>query len=162
MPLLCLSAPFPSTGCRFRLHHTYTLTDTSTHTHLDTRFTSMQNGGGLCSWRLTRRRERWQAEGGRGGGGKGTGETHGAEEKWGSEWHHMCKWVRAHTQLFSSASSNVASCWVWCNWPKVGAEETDRTRERGGSQQAWITQRCCKWWRYQGFGGLWVEAITTQ
>lgn len=62
MPLLCLSAPFTSTGCCFRLHHTHTRTHSylhkRTHTHLDTRFTSMQNGGGLCSWRLTRRRER--------------------------------------------------------------------------------------------------------
>lgn len=40
-------------------------------------------------------------------------------------------------------------------------EETDRTRERGGSRQAWITETCCKWWRYQGFGGVWREAITT-
>lgn len=45
-----------ASGCT--LHHAYTHTYTHTHTHVVTRFTSMQNGGGLCSSRLTRRRER--------------------------------------------------------------------------------------------------------
>lgn len=61
-------------GCCLRLHstappihsnlhaHIHTHTHTHTCTHVVTTFTSMQDGGGLCSWRLTRRRERWQAE----------------------------------------------------------------------------------------------------
>lgn len=67
MPLFCSNAHFPNPDCCFRLHsllpYTHTYTHRHTHTHIDTRFTSMQNGGSLCSWRLTRRRVRWQAEG---------------------------------------------------------------------------------------------------
>lgn len=87
----------------------YTLT--GTNTHVDTWLASMQNGGGLRGWRLTRRRERWQKEGGK----ERIRRERDREEPTGQRKGKMEKWVtpRVHLGVCHRYSNSAQHLLMW-------------------------------------------------
>ena len=101
---------YPGFHCSARAHTSPALQDALTLVRTVTQLASVQDGGGLCSWRLTR---------GKRDGGMTRKRRKGRRVE--GEWLTPNAHAHTHTQCFGSASRNVAPRWVGCKWLWAGA-----------------------------------------